>query len=67
MKWKDLVEEVGRQVYQIEMAEGFIPTQEADLRWDSMKNQHSGPRVEIERYVGSVLIVLEKMKLIVLE
>jgi hypothetical protein len=67
MNWKDLTEAVGRRVYQIEMADGFISLQESNRRWNYMKDQHSGPRVQIERYVGSTLIALEEMHLIELD
>jgi len=70
MKWDELTNTIAKGVYRIEMADGFIPPEEADARWEQLIAQEkergfgSGPYVEIRRYVGSALIVMNKMGLI---
>lgn len=62
--------EVGRRVYQIEMAEGFVPATEAGERWDRYFLSVQGISHEcnaldqIDRTVGTALIAMKEMGLV---
>ncbi len=70
MTWEQLTNEIGRRVYQIEMAEGMVPVIESGVRWDRYFESVKGKTHvhnfmdHTQRIVGTALIAMKERGLV---